>query len=146
MEVAELALETNVLLALAGGVFCWALGLGVLKYRQILASPQAQAHVYVDIAHRAALLYSFALLLLAVFAELSTWPTVVDVAAGSVVAFFFVAAIASYHWHGVRRDTDNQLRHPGRHLRGFIVALVLGEIGGSAVLIAGFLRAWLTTS
>lgn len=143
MEVAALALETKVFVALAGGIFLWALALGVLKYRQILASPQAQAHVYVDIAHRAALMYSFAMLLLAVFAELSTWSTAVDLTAGLVVAFFFIGAIASYHWHGVRRDTDNQLRRPSHATRGFMVALILGEIGGSAVLIAGFLRAWL---
>lgn len=145
MDVAALALEAKVLVALAGGIFLWALALGVLKYRQILASAQGQAHVYVDIAHRAALMYSFALLLLATFAQLSTWPTAVDLTAGLVVTFFFVGAIASYHWHGVRRDTDNQLRHPDRATRGFMVALIFGEIGGSAVLVAGFLRAWLAT-
>lgn len=143
MDVVTLAVETKVLLALDGGIFLWALALGVLKYRQILASPEAHAHVYVDIAHRAALMYSFALLLLAVFAELSTWPSAVDLTAGLVVTFFFVGAIASYHWHGVRRDTDNQLRHPDRGVRGFMLALIVGEIGGSAVLVAGFLRAWL---
>ncbi|WP_110208082.1 hypothetical protein [Nocardioides daejeonensis] len=143
MTVAELALETRLLLALAGAVFLWALALGVLKYRQILASPTGHAHPYVDIAHRSALMYSFALLLLAVFAELSTWPTAVDATAGLIAAFFFVAAIGSYHWHGVRRDTDNQLRHPDRLVRTFMVALIVGEIGGSAVLVAGFLQAWL---
>ncbi|WP_235738581.1 hypothetical protein [Nocardioides alcanivorans] len=143
MQVVDLAFETQLLIACSGLVFLWALALGVLKYRQILASPAAQAHVYVDIAHRAALMYAFALLLLALFAELSTWPTAVDVVAALVPAAFFVAAIASYQWHGMRRDTDNQLRHPQRGVRGFMAALVIGEIGGSAVLFAGFLKAWL---
>lgn len=44
-------------------MFLWAPGLGVWKYRQMAASESGQAHFYVDAAHRAALLYSFALLL-----------------------------------------------------------------------------------
>ncbi len=142
MTVAELAFETRVLLLAAGLVFLWALCLGIVKYRQILASPDGQAHVYVDIAHRAALLYSFAIAMIAVFAELSDWPTTVDLVAGLVQVFFFVAAIASYQWHGLRRDTDNQLRHPDRGIRGFMAALIVGEVGGFAVLLAGFCHAW----
>ena len=68
-------------------MFLWALLLGVMKYRQILASPEGQAHPYTDIAHRAALLYSFALLLVATFVELSGWGTLVNLlAAGRDVA------------------------------------------------------------
>ena len=47
--------------------------LGVWKYRQMASSPDGLAHPYVDTAHRAALLYSFATLLIAVFVELSGW-------------------------------------------------------------------------
>ena len=51
-------------------MFLWALLLGVWKYRQIVESEESLAHPYVDVAHRAALLYSFALLLVATFVEL----------------------------------------------------------------------------
>jgi hypothetical protein len=51
-----------------------------------------RAHPYVDIAHQAALLYSFATLLIAVFVELSAWPGWVNMTAAAVVAFFFVGA------------------------------------------------------
>ncbi|MDT0202237.1 hypothetical protein [Nocardioides sp. AE5] len=142
MTVADLAVETRLVLLAGGFVFVWALALGVVKYAQISRSPQAQAHIYIDIAHRAALMYSFAILLIAVFAELSDWPTVVDLAAAFVQIFFFVAAIASYTWHGLRRDTDNQLRHPSGALTGFMIALIIGEIGGFVVLLAGFVHAW----
>jgi hypothetical protein len=54
---------------------------GVWKYRQITTSDDHRAHPYVDIAHRAALLYSFATLPLAVFVELSAWPTWVNLTA-----------------------------------------------------------------
>ncbi len=140
--LATLGPETRVMLLAAGLVFVWALLLGVQKYAQIQRSPEAVAHPYTDIAHRAALLYAFALLLIAVFAELSDWPWRVDLAAGLVQLAFFAAAIASYQWHGLRRDTDNQLRHPDGFVTAFMVALIIGEIGGFLVLLAGFVHAW----
>lgn len=108
------------------------------KYQQIAASEQHAEHPYGDIAHRAALLYSFATLLLAVFVELSGWTTAVNLTAALVVVAFFVAAIASYVVHGVLRDIDNQFAHPARGTHAFMLALILGEIGGTALLVAGF--------
>ncbi|MDN5745985.1 MAG: hypothetical protein L0H31_12790 [Nocardioidaceae bacterium] len=137
-----LGTETRILLLAAGVVFTWALLLGVQKYVQILGSAEGAAHIYTDIAHRAALLYSFALLLIAVFAELSDWAWQVDLIAGLVQVLFFVSAIGSYQVHGLRRDTDNQMRHPGGPLQVFMIALIIGEIGGFLVLLAGFVHAW----
>ena len=57
----------------AGVFFSVGLLTGVWKYIEIARSPKAQSPVYVDVAHRAALLYSFASLLLAEFASLSVW-------------------------------------------------------------------------
>ncbi|BBX41097.1 membrane protein [Mycobacterium tuberculosis variant microti OV254] len=62
----SLGLDTKVTLLAAGLIFLLALLLGVWKYRQIMTSQEHRAHPYVDIAHRSALLYSFATLLLAV--------------------------------------------------------------------------------
>jgi heme/copper-type cytochrome/quinol oxidase subunit 2 len=134
----ELGGDTKAVLLAAGLIFIWALLLGVWKYRQIAASPEAQAHVYVDIAHRAALLYSFATLLIAVFVELSDWSTAVNAIAAFGPIFFFVAAITGYCVHGFRRDTDNQFRDPVRGTHAFMWALIVVEIGGFAVLLAGF--------
>ncbi len=139
---AELGSDTVAVLLAAGLIFLWALVLGAWKYRQISASPEARAHPYVDIAHRAALLYSFATLLLAVFVELSGFSTAVNLIAALVPIFFFVAAIAGYQLHGLRRDTDNQFRDPVPGTAAFMWALILGEIGGAAVLVAGFVDAW----
>ena len=130
--------DTKATLLAAGLIFLLALVLGVWKYRQIATSESHQAHPYVDIAHRAALLYSFATLLVAVFVELSAWSTAVNAAAAGVLVFFFVAAIVSYVVHGIRRDTDNQFRDPVRGTHEYMVALIGGEIGAFAVLLAGF--------
>ena len=135
----ELGGDTVAVLAAAGIMFLWALGLGVVKYRQMATSPDALAHPYIDTAHRAALLYSFATLLVAVFVELSSWSELVDLLAAGALVFFFAAAVVTYMVHGLRRDTDNQLREPvvpGTH--AFMYALIVAEIGGFLVLLAGF--------
>ncbi|MEH6797625.1 MAG: hypothetical protein V7694_26250, partial [Rhodococcus sp. (in: high G+C Gram-positive bacteria)] len=74
----QLELDTKVIVLAAGLLLLWALGLGVLKYRQMSTSVDGVAHRYVDIAHRAALMYSFAALLLAVLAQFSAWSVPVD--------------------------------------------------------------------
>jgi amino acid transporter len=127
------------MLLLAATMFLWALLLGVWKYRQIVASEAHRAHPYVDIAHRAALLYSFALLLVATFVELSGWSTLVNLLAGGAMAFYFFVAVAGYVLHGRREDTDNQFRDPAPGMHALMVSLIVAEIGGWLVLIAGFL-------
>src|SRR3954451_16325399 len=122
-------------------MFLWALLLGVLKFRQMDASEEGLAHPYTDIAHRAAQLYSFALLLVATFVELSGWSVLVNLLAAGALAFYFFAAVAGYAVHGWKRDTDNQFRRPVRGTNAFMTALIVSEIGGWVVLIAGFLDA-----
>jgi len=134
----ELGDDTVAVLAAAGLLFLWALLLGVVKYRQIATSPEHHAHVYIDIAHRAALLYSFATLLIAAFVELSAWSMLVDLVAAGALVVFFAAAILGYMVHGLRRDTDNQFRDPVPGTHGFMGALIVAEIGGFLVLLAGF--------
>jgi DMSO/TMAO reductase YedYZ heme-binding membrane subunit len=134
---------TMVTLLAAGLIFLLALVLGIWKYRQMATSPDHLAHPYVDIAHRSALLYSFATLLVAAFVELSVWPDWVNLTAALTIVVFFVGAIASYILHGAKRDTTNQLSAPGRSIHVAMWALIVGEIGGFAVLFAGFLRGWL---
>ena len=131
--------DTIAVLAATGVMFLWALLLGVLKYRQMATSPDALAHPYTDIAHRAALLYSFATLLVATFVELSAWSTLVNLIAAGALYFFFAAAVAGYMVHGLRRDTDNQFRDPVPGTHGFMAALISAEIAGFLVLFAGFL-------
>jgi hypothetical protein len=136
----ELGGDTKAVLFAAGLIFLGALLLGAWKYRQMAASPEGLAHPYVDVAHRAALLYSFATLLLATFVELSAWSTAVNLIAAFAVIAFFVGAVAGYVTHGLRRDTDNQFRKgegpPGLH--PFMWALIVVEIAGFSVLFAGF--------
>jgi hypothetical protein len=135
----ELGGDTKAVLLAAAAMFLWALLLGVVKYRQMLASDETQAHPYTDIGHRAALLYSFALLLVATFVELSRWGTVINLLAATAMSAFFFASVAGYTYHGLRRDTENQFEEAGAAIRGYMVALIAAEIAGWLVLVAGFL-------
>lgn len=134
---------TVVTIFAAGLIFLLALILGIWKYRQMAVNPDHLAHPYVDIAHRAALLYSFSTLLVAVFVQLSAWPMWVNLTAAMVLVFFFVIAIAAYIQHGFRQDTTNQFEHPSGGLHAGMVALILGEVGGFLVLLSGFVVAQL---
>jgi hypothetical protein len=138
------------LCVIASGVFFMtALLTGAWKYFHIARSATATAPIYVDIAHRASLLYSFAALLLAVFAYFSAWSETVNLVAAAMPLLFFVLAIGGYVIHGILRDTDNQFLKPHRvgplalprgAIASFMWALMLAEIGGFAVLFAGVLR------
>lgn len=151
MKAADWLAEPAVTLCVvsAGVFFMTGLLTGAWKYFHIARSATAVAPVYVDIAHRAALLYSFAALLLAVFAGLSAWPAAVDLVAAALPLAFFALAIGGYVLHGLLRDTDNQFLEPHRlgalalpagSIAAFMAALMLAEIGGFAVLFAGMLK------
>lgn len=132
-----LAADTVIVVFVAGLILLLGLLLGVWKYRQILTSPEHRAHIYVDIAHRAALMYSFATLVLAALVELSGFPAWLNLILAGVPVVFFLGAIASYCLHGARRDTENQFARPDPLLRAAMIALIVGEIGGVVGLLAG---------
>lgn len=132
---------------LASGLFL-VIGLltGVWKYVAIMQSAKARAPYYVDIAHRASLMYASAALILAALAYFSVWPTWVNWWAVLANVIYFALAIGTYVIHGALKDTDNQLRSPHRLgpmtlprflIQVFMWSLILAEIGGTLVLLAG---------
>ncbi|MGO9246968.1 MAG: hypothetical protein ACLP7W_00010 [Solirubrobacteraceae bacterium] len=131
--------DTKAVLLADAVMFLCALLLGVWKYSRIASSEDHTAHVYVDMAHRTALLYSFALLLIATFVQLSGFSELVNLLAAGAMTFYFFASVATYTIHGWLQDTDNQFRDaiPGTH--AYMATLILAEIGGWLVLVAGFL-------
>src|SRR6056297_2098019 len=121
---------------------------GVWKYYHIHSSEEARAPVYVDIAHRSSLMYSFATLVLAKFVELSPYSVTVTFWSAAAPIVFFALAISTYVIHGVLKDTDNQLKKPHKLgeftlpnwvITTFMVALIIAEIGGFLILFVGFL-------
>lgn len=138
-------MTASVLVATAacGVFFLTALLLGVWKWRAMLRAPDHLAPHYVDTAHRAALLYSFACLVLIHFVELSPFPEAVNVAAVSFPLVFFAVAIASYVHLGWRDTTDNVFERRDFSTTTGVALLAVAEIGGFAVLLGGFVASQL---
>jgi hypothetical protein len=133
-------MKASVLVATAacGVFFLTALLLGVWKWRAMLRAHDHLAPHYVDTAHRAALLYSFACLVLVHFAELSPFAEPVNVAAVSFPLIFFAIAIATYIQLGWLDTTDNAFEQRNFSTTTAVALLAVSEIGGFAVLLAGF--------
>ena len=138
----ELDTDTAIALLAGGVMFLWALVLGVQKYAQILASSEGHAHPYTDIAHRAALLYSFAFLLIAAMVAFGAWSATVNLVCVAILSVYFAQAVAGYMMHGLRKDTDNQFKPPvPGWMRLGMATLIVAEIGSFALLLAGFVSA-----
>lgn len=132
---------------LAAGCFL-VIGLftGIWKYVAMMRSERARAPYYVDIAHRASLLYASSSLILGSLAYFSIWSEQINLIAVLANVIYFALAIGTYVIHGALKDTDNQLRKPHRLgklslptilIQLFMWSLILAEVGGTLVLLAG---------
>jgi hypothetical protein len=135
------SMQTSILVATTacGVFFLAALLTGTWKWRLMLASSDHLAPPYVDTAHRASLMYSFACLVLIHFLELSPLPEWANVVAASLPLAFFAIAIASYIQLGLVNETDNQFAERSFGNTIGITVLAVSEIGGFAVLFGAFL-------
>lgn len=126
---------------LASGLFLFiGLWLGVWKYKKIMASIDKTSPVYVDIAHRAALLYSFAALVIAKLLEYNPYPVVVQLIASGTIFTFFAIAVTTYTLLGFHDKTDNQFKERNFSTTWGMLLLIAGEIGGFAVILWGFIE------
>ncbi len=134
--------ETAPIIAIscAGIFFMVGLLTGAWKFTCMMKSKDFKAPYYVDIAHRAALLYSFAAILIAVFAYLSIFSSWVNILATIAPLLFFAIAIVNYIKLGFVNETNNQLRDSENPSGDKIImgSLMVAEIGGFFVLLVGF--------
>src|SRR5690625_1934590 len=135
--------QTAALMA-AGVFFLVGLLTGVWKYWQM--HRDGRDHYYVSVAHRAMLMYAFAVLVLERLALFSAWPEQVNLWAVLASCLFFALAIGTYVVHGLLKDTTNQLKRPHRLgtwylppylVMGCMLALIMAEVGGFLVLFPG---------
>ena len=111
---------------------------GVWKYAKIMTSDERKAPVYVDIAHRNALMFSFAALVIGTLVWFSPLGNVWQVVIVGVPFFFFSLTSANQISEGVKDRTDNIFREPSLARNVFMYGLVVGEIGCLIVLLGGF--------
>lgn len=126
---------------LASGLFLLSgMLIGVLKYQRIMTSTEHRAPVYVDIAHRASFLYSFAMLVIAKLVEYSPYSTRVQVGAVALVLVFFALTVFGYLAEGVKNVTDNLFRERNFTTTWYMYLLIAGEIGGLSIILWGFVQ------
>ena len=121
--------------------FLTALLLGVWKYRGMATSPEGLAHPYVDIAHRAALLYAFAASMLAGFVEVSQLSDTLELTAVILLVLYFAIAIIGYVIQGIKKETDNQIKDMSAGMTALMWSLIIAEIGGFLILFYGVIAA-----
>lgn len=135
----EINLAVKISLTAAGFYLFAGMLIGVVKYRRTMQSADHRAPVYVDIAHRAAFLYSFAALVIARLLEHNAFATAVLLPATVAILIFFSLTIAGYLLTGLKDDTDNLFRERNILTTWFMYALIAGEIGGLLIIFAGFI-------
>ena len=123
-----------------GVLFMIGLLTGVWKYYHIMNTPNHQAPIYVNIAHRAALMYAFACLILKEFVRWSTLSDTIEFFATGVPIFFFLTAVMTYIYLGFSNHTDNQFEKRNLITTWGMYFLILGEIGGFGTLLFSALK------
>jgi hypothetical protein len=125
---------------LASGLFLLAGMLtGVLKYRAMMRSETHNAPVYIDIAHRTALLYSFAMLVAAKLLEYNPYSEATQTAAAGLMMTFFALTFGGHLVHGLKNDTDNLFRERNFSTTWFMYLLIPAHIGGLSIILWGFI-------
>jgi hypothetical protein len=126
---------------LASGLFLLSgMLIGILKYQRTMTSTEHRAPVYIDIAHRAALLYSFAMLVIAKLLEYSPYSTKVQVGAVMMVLVFLALTVLGYLTEGIKNVTDNLFRERNFTTTWYMYLLIAGEVGGLSIILWGFIQ------
>jgi len=126
---------------LASGLFLLSgMLIGILKYQRTMTSPEHRAPVYVDIAHRAAFLYSFAMLVIAKLLEYSPYSMKVQVGAVAMVLVFLVLTVFGYLAEGIKNVTDNLFRERNFTTTWYMYLLIAGEVGGLLIILWGCIQ------
>lgn len=130
---------TSIGLLLATAFLLSGLLTGIWKYMEMRASADARAPVYVDIAHRASLLYAFSMGLMSLMTLRTSLSPSTQIGLLTALALSFAFAVTSYVAHGLLRDTDNQFRKPHRlgrrHLHGAVADWIM-VVKGAVELVA----------
>lgn len=141
MHIEELSVST----AIVGAGIMLILGMltGTWKYVEMRRSPAARAPMYVDIAHRAALLYAAAMAVCALLAALSPLSQGLELAAVIGNFAFFLIATLTYVSLGVRRVGETQYKHRNFTTGIGTWVLIVVELGATSLLLVGAIQGWL---
>jgi len=131
-------LSIKISLAAAGIFLLAGMLIGVVKYRMTMLSVEHKAPVYIDIAHRAAFMYSFGALVIADLLDKNAFPAAVLLPATLAVLTFFGMTILGYLLTGLKNKSDNIFNERNLFTTWFMYLLIASEITGLIVILAGF--------
>jgi hypothetical protein len=135
-----MTLAVKICLLFSGLFLLAGMCIGILKYVFTMRSAQHSAPVYIDIAHRASLLYSFAALVMAKLIEFSPYTQTVQLIIAGVPLVYFALTIFQYTKLGLRRQEETQFSERNFITTWFMYGLIVGEIGGVALILWGFIQ------
>jgi hypothetical protein len=134
-----MSLAVKISLAASGLYLLLGMLVGILKYQRTMTSETHRSPVYVDIAHRAAFMYSFAALVMAKLLEYSPYSERVQLGAVGLVLLFLTLTVFGYLAAGIKDRTDNLFAERNFTTTWYMYVLIAGEIGGLSVILWGFL-------
>lgn len=134
-----MSLPIKISLAASGLYLLAGMLVGIVKYRRTMTSAEHRAPVYIDIAHRAFFMYSFASLVMARLSEENAFTERTLTAAVAAVLLFFTVSVLGYTAHGLRDDTENIFAERNFTTTWYMYALIAAEVGGLGVILWGFL-------
>lgn len=130
-------LSVAIAIVLAGAMLLVGMITGTWKYIEMMRSPERRAPRYVNIAHRAALLYACATSVLALLAWLSPLPQWLEITAITIDSTFFFVATGTYIKLGVQRLEHTQYKTKSFTTGAGTWILAAAEISTTLVLFIG---------
>ncbi|GEL74530.1 hypothetical protein [Myxococcus virescens] len=121
----------------AGALLAVGMASGVWKWRAMVRSPERRAPMYVDILHRASLLYASATLVLGHLAAASAFSATLNRGAFWTAYFYFVVTLVVYAFHGIRRTERTMFTQRNLVTGPGVALLVVGELGSTLLLLVG---------
>lgn len=115
--------------------------IGIIKYQRMMTSALSSAPVYIDIAHRVAFFYSFAMLVVAKLLEYNPYSETLQLGAIGALLVFFVTTVGGHLANGLKNETDNIFRERSFSTTWYMYLLIAGHIGGLSFILWGFAAA-----
>jgi hypothetical protein len=112
---------------------------GVWKYATIMKSENAKSSMYVDIAHRNALLFSFACIVIAKLMEFSPFSPAMQMVITAIPLFYFSLTTINQIKEGFAGRTETIFKERNFSTTWFTYGLVIGEVGSISLMIIGFI-------
>ena len=112
---------------------------GVWKYTTMMKSEHAKSSMYVDIAHRNALLFSFACVVIAKLMEFSPFSMTIQIIITAIPLFYFSLTTINQIKEGFAGRTETIFKERNFSTTWFTYGLIVGEIGAISLMIIGYI-------